>query len=119
MSDYFDRLLADPTSFHNACYDDGFRLSSEQIERLHLEGARKRFAELRPGLSVLDKLAREQGIEEIRTLEDLAPLLYPHTVYTSYPISRSEERRVGKECVSTCRSRWSPCNEKKNKRQHE
>src|SRR3546814_18649104 len=24
---------------------------------------------------------------------------------TSY---RSEERRVGKECVSTCRSRWSP-----------
>src|SRR3546814_6597097 len=23
-------------------------------------------------------------------------------------IGRSEERRVGKECVSTCRSRWSP-----------
>src|SRR3546814_1087816 len=23
-------------------------------------------------------------------------------------IMRSEERRVGKECVSTCRSRWSP-----------
>src|SRR3546814_13664846 len=26
---------------------------------------------------------------------------------------RSEERRVGKECVSTCRSRWSPSPEKK------
>src|SRR3546814_18290191 len=24
------------------------------------------------------------------------------------PILRSEERRVGKECVSTCRYRWSP-----------
>src|SRR3546814_12473941 len=24
------------------------------------------------------------------------------------PILRSDERRVGKECVSTCRSRWSP-----------
>src|SRR3546814_3748141 len=23
-------------------------------------------------------------------------------------LKRSEERRVGKECVSTCRSRWSP-----------
>src|SRR3546814_10995474 len=23
-------------------------------------------------------------------------------------VQRSEERRVGKECVSTCRSRWSP-----------
>src|SRR3546814_18047420 len=28
---------------------------------------------------------------------------------------RSEERRVGKECVSTCRSRWSPSHEKKKK----
>src|SRR3546814_1392065 len=27
---------------------------------------------------------------------------------------RSEERRVGKECVSTCRSRWSPCHKNKN-----
>src|SRR3546814_14269482 len=28
---------------------------------------------------------------------------------------RSEERRVGKECVSTCRSRWSPYHYKKKK----
>src|SRR3546814_20698620 len=29
------------------------------------------------------------------------------------PADRSEERRVGKECVSTCRSRWSPSHHKK------
>src|SRR3546814_18275302 len=29
---------------------------------------------------------------------------------------RSEERRVGKECVSTCRSRWSRYHYKKKKR---
>src|SRR3546814_14889713 len=29
-------------------------------------------------------------------------------------VFRSEERRVGKECVSTCRSRWSPYHYKKN-----
>src|SRR3546814_5000492 len=29
-------------------------------------------------------------------------------VYYEIKSSRSEERRVGKECVSTCRSRWSP-----------
>src|SRR3546814_16331702 len=28
--------------------------------------------------------------------------------FDSLAIWRSEERRVGKECVSTCRSRWSP-----------
>src|SRR3546814_11433898 len=31
------------------------------------------------------------------------------------PNARSEERRVGKECVSTSRSRWAPNNQKKNK----
>src|SRR3546814_20524772 len=28
--------------------------------------------------------------------------------------TRSEERRVGRECVSTCRSRWSTYHSKKN-----
>src|SRR3546814_13858285 len=28
---------------------------------------------------------------------------------TAVLAARSEERRVGKGCVSTCRSRWSPC----------
>src|SRR3546814_19643240 len=31
---------------------------------------------------------------------------------------RSEERRVGKECVSKCRSRWSPYHSKKKKVPH-
>src|SRR3546814_14605285 len=35
---------------------------------------------------------------------NLRPLLANH---------RSEKRRVGKESVSTCRSRWSPCQSKK------
>src|SRR3546814_18973685 len=30
----------------------------------------------------------------------------------------SEERRVGKECVSTCRSRWSPYHKKKKNTDH-
>src|SRR3546814_17810352 len=30
-------------------------------------------------------------------------------------LQRSEERRVGKECVSTCRSRWSPYHSKKKR----
>src|SRR3546814_3317605 len=31
-----------------------------------------------------------------------------HEIHFSQIARRSEERRVGKECVSTCRSRWSP-----------
>src|SRR3546814_12898266 len=36
---------------------------------------------------------------------------YYQRAYNKQPflyLNRSEERRVGKECVSTCRSRWSP-----------
>src|SRR3546814_11574019 len=32
----------------------------------------------------------------------------PSQAYSPAARARSEERRVGKECVSTCRSRWSP-----------
>src|SRR3546814_13292670 len=32
---------------------------------------------------------------------------------------RSEERRVGKECVSTCRSRWSPYHSQNNEQHNE
>src|SRR3546814_17702810 len=32
----------------------------------------------------------------------------PATISVGLAVGRSEESRVGKECVSTCRSRWSP-----------
>src|SRR3546814_11357129 len=35
-------------------------------------------------------------------------LLGRHQGLADHSLQRSEERRVGKECVSTCRSRWSP-----------
>src|SRR3546814_20243510 len=38
-----------------------------------------------------------------------------HVAERQGPPKRSEERRVGKECVSTWRSRWSPEHSKKKK----
>src|SRR3546814_12366970 len=40
-----------------------------------------------------------------------------HKVALVYADHRSDERRVGKECVSTCRSRWSPTHSKKKQQQ--
>src|SRR3546814_14281753 len=37
-----------------------------------------------------------------------------HVPRTALHDNRSEERRVGKACVSTCRSRWSPYHKKNN-----
>src|SRR3546814_1867319 len=52
--------------------------------------------------ALLVDLSRHAASEEARQqADDLVSLLTPE-------IKRSEERRVGKECVSTCRSRGSP-----------
>ena len=40
--------------------------------------------------------------------ERMKPLLGTVIVENQGGAGRSEERRVGKECQSTCRSRWSP-----------
>src|SRR3546814_1067957 len=45
-------------------------------------------------------LAAKHGSSEAKTNDEPAEL--------KAMLARSEERRVGKECVSTCRSRWSP-----------
>src|SRR3546814_14304026 len=39
-----------------------------------------------------------------------------HISHARFVITRAEERRVGKECVSTCRSRWSPYHKITNSR---
>src|SRR3546814_19163902 len=58
---------------------------------------------------------------EFTPLEAPAPIESQVGHYLPYRPSRSEERRVGKECVSTCRSRWSPYHynkKKKNTKEH-
>ena len=41
-------------------------------------------------------VARTKSLKEVREK------------YTDLAVDRSEERRVGKECLRLCRSRWSP-----------
>src|SRR3546814_11750167 len=47
--------------------------------------------------------------------DDRSTTACPTIWRTRFTPARSEERRVGKECVSTCRSRWSPYHYKKKK----
>src|SRR3546814_19192752 len=49
-------------------------------------------------------------VASAKAIAELARQRVPEEVAAAYggSVGRSEERRVGKECVSTCRSRWSP-----------
>src|SRR3546814_1572232 len=65
----------------------------------------------------VQKVFREQGVKFVSetgrgtvdsSLAELAREAVRRSEQDEAPSDRSEERRVGKECVSTCRSRWSP-----------
>ena len=45
---------------------------------------------------------------ETPTIYKIESYVYERLVHYGQSITRSEERRVGKECASMCRSRWSP-----------
>src|SRR3546814_16320472 len=61
-------------------------------------------------------LAVQQDVDRIVREHETATQQHREALerYESVRDFRSEERRVGKECVSTCRSRWSPYHSKKN-----
>src|SRR3546814_4337692 len=71
----------------------------------------KRYTHLRPEHLYRDKARRpaEDMAEVVRAaVRSLASELHVSPAQQHSPAARSEERRVGKECVSPCRSRWSP-----------
>src|SRR3546814_12989597 len=55
-------------------------------------------------LGALEGFSEEERITDVSAMPELERYML-----------RSDERRVGNECVSTCRSRWSPDHDKKKK----
>src|SRR3546814_6662690 len=56
----------------------------------------------------IDALAALDRLHDLELVTGLGPDGLGHEGTTVGRADRSEERRVGKECASTCRSRWSP-----------
>src|SRR3546814_11541135 len=69
------------------------QLAPQKVERLNAIG------------SFMDRV---QTVVAIQTLDRIVARVAVATEHLDRELVRSEERRVGKECVSTCRSRWSP-----------
>src|SRR3546814_11515617 len=85
---------------HGRLGETATRLIVEQLKTGHIDGRPLTYNE-----AVEAALGKSHS--DFRTGEVLDLLPY-YGEMLSREIPRSEERRVGKECVSTCRSRWSP-----------
>src|SRR3546814_19074500 len=84
-------------------------------------------SDLSRGLSVSINRFASLDVEETAQLlraARVAQLSQRLGLYLADPLAgdvellRSEERRVGNECVSTCRSRWTPSHQKNSKKQN-
>src|SRR3546814_11421798 len=82
--------------------------SAEGEDHLHQLGAEAReIADSDQFIYVTRRRARGAGLDpnDRRSVDETH---LAHIMRAADNPPRSEERRVGKECVSTCRSRWSP-----------
>ncbi len=60
-------------------------IPTDELERMQLDAISERFAEQRAQIRVLDRRARDVGIDAVKTFDDLVPLMFAHTNYKSYP----------------------------------
>jgi hypothetical protein len=86
-------LCDDPASFFDHDYTKMMSIKRDALEALQLDGIRHRLATLRTQIPMLQKLADNQGIDDIDDLNDIVPLLFEHTMYKSYPPSLLENGR--------------------------
>lgn len=96
MKPFLKALLDNPRSIVHARYNDGFEIPGRDLEPFYLAAAQQRFNQLQSRVPTLQRLAAEQGIDNIGSLGDLVRLLFPHTVYKSYPLSYLEKNSFTK-----------------------
>ena len=114
-----DRFLAYPGEYFDFSLTKMMSFPRERLEQLQLAGLKRRFEQFRGALPMMDRLADSQGINAINQIDDVAPLLFDHAIYKSYPASLLDKHRyvqltawlnklttidLSKVDVSACRS---------------
>jgi hypothetical protein len=79
--------------------EERFAIPYSDLRQLQVEAMNERFQDRKSRIKLLGFRAKESGVTEIRSREDMVPLLFPHTAYKSYPESFLTEQkwdRLGK-----------------------
>lgn len=75
---------------------DRFDLPYGEVQALQLEAVDELFQMQRQKIKLLDHRAKQAGVERISDFEAVVPVLFPHTVYKSYPESLLTNQRWDK-----------------------
>jgi hypothetical protein len=87
------KMVTEPAEYFNFSDQAAHSVPRKDAEEMQRVALQQRFSDLRDQLPVLKSTAEEQGIDRIGKVEDAVNILFPHTVYKSYPISLLEKGR--------------------------
>lgn len=85
-------FVDDPCNMANHSAEEIYSLSRDEIDAIQLAGLRRRFDEL-GRIPAIAELIEENRITHITQINDIVPLLLPHTACKSYPLSLIDNGR--------------------------
>jgi hypothetical protein len=88
-----DLLKKHPERYADLSVTQQYSIPYETVMDIQLAVLKDRFDTLVHRVPVLAKLAESQRISAIKDIRDAAPLLFPHSIYKSYPLSLLERSR--------------------------
>src|SRR3546814_15321831 len=94
ISDWSSDVCSSDLRVFSVFTDEGDRLLKEGVNPIIIENLARQIGMPVGPLAVQDEVMMDMLLRSFKANQALD--------------ARSEERRLGKECVSTCRSRWSP-----------
>src|SRR4051794_17114230 len=65
--------------------ENRFNIPYSDVRATQVEALNERFQERKDRIKLLGHRAKEAGLSEVSSVEDMVPLLFPHTAYKSYP----------------------------------
>jgi hypothetical protein len=88
-----DAYLENPCAYFDYSVTRMLTIPDAEREELYLSGIRRRFEQFHQTIPMLERLASNEGVSEIRDIGDVVPLLFDHATYKSYPVSLLDNYR--------------------------
>ena len=86
-------LMEDPMRFFARSITRMHTIPQAKLEELQRTAMNLRFQEHRQSIEILRRLAEKEGISQVEDFPDMAPLLFAHSIYKSYPSSWLDKHR--------------------------
>jgi hypothetical protein len=93
LEDY-KTFMNDPATYFDCRAELAFGLSQAEAESLQLAALRARFGRCIETVPMLQRVVDEQGFKGVDNISSIVPILFPHTVYKSYPFSFLEKYQL-------------------------